>query len=243
MKTSLFSLTAAALLLGACNKGGASKSPVDLKTTMDSLSYGIGAQIGSNVRGDLHRSELDSVDVKLLLAGFQDGMDSAVKVPQEKLDAAVRAYMMKQRDRKMAKEHAEAEENLKKGQDWLVENGKKPGVTTTASGLQYEVITMGTGPKPTAQDQVEVNYRGTLIDGHEFDSSYKRGEPAKLSVQEGMIAGWSEALQLMPVGSKWKVYIPSGLGFGEQARGEDLPANSVLVFDLELLKILPKDGK
>ncbi|HEX2617460.1 MAG TPA: FKBP-type peptidyl-prolyl cis-trans isomerase [Flavobacteriales bacterium] len=241
MKQISLSLVAAALLFAACGKNGGSGSQVTLKNQEDSVMYAIGTQVGAGVHKNLIKAGLDSGNVDLLLQGMRHGYDSTYAIPEEQLSKVVERYMRAEQDRQTAKENAEAEERLKAGQEWLAENGKRTGVTTTASGLQYEVITMGTGPTPAPTDEVEVNYRGTLTDGHEFDSSYKRGQPAKFPVQsQGMIAGWGEALQLMPVGSKWKVYIPSGLGFGAQAQGNDIPANSVLVFELELLKILPK---
>ena len=144
--------------------------------------------------------------------------------------------MLSAQQKAMAKQQMAAEGNIKVGEAWLAENGKKQGVTTTASGLQYEVMQMGTGPKPTAADQVKVNYRGTLIDGTEFDSSYKRGEPAEFGVG-GVIPGWTEALQLMPKGSRWKLYVPQNLAYGAQSPGASIPAYSALIFEVELLDI------
>ena len=123
----------------------------------------------------------------------------------------------------------------KPGNDFLAENAKKPGVVTTASGLQYKVLTMGEGPKPTASQHVTVNYAGRLIDGTEFDSSYKRGQPTTFGVKD-VIAGWTEVLQLMPVGSKWEVYIPQQLGYGDRDNGT-IPPYSTLIFTIELLSV------
>ena len=144
--------------------------------------------------------------------------------------------MMEAQKTVMAKQQAEADASLAAGKAFLAENGKKPGVTTTASGLQYEVLQMGKGPKPVATDSVTVNYKGTLLNGKEFDSSYKHGQPATFSLQD-VVPGWAEAVELMPVGSRFKVYIPSELGWGERGAGQDIPGNNVVVFELELLSI------
>jgi FKBP-type peptidyl-prolyl cis-trans isomerase FklB len=123
------------------------------------------------------------------------------------------------------------------GKKYLAENGKRKGVATTASGLQYEVLKEGTGPKPAVTDSVNVHYHGTLIDGKVFDSSVERGEPTSFPLQ-GVIRGWTEGLQLMPVGSKWRFHIPSDLAYGDQAQGDDIPPGSTLIFDVELLGIV-----
>ena len=137
---------------------------------------------------------------------------------------------------KLDKTHAAADENVKTGAAFLAANKSKPGVTTLPSGLQYKVLTAGTGPKPTASDTVTVNYRGTLISGKEFDSSYKRGQPATFPVG-GVIKGWTEALQLMPVGSKWQLFIPADLAYGDRGAGGDIGPGETLIFEVELLSI------
>ena len=139
------------------------------------------------------------------------------------------------------KQKAMAEKNLAAGEKFLAENAKKEGVKTTSSGLQYKVVKEGTGPQPKAGDTVTVDYRGTLIDGTEFDSSYKRGHPATFPVN-GVIPGWTEALQLMKVGSKYQLFIPSKLAYGERAAGPELPANSTLIFEVELKGVEPAQG-
>ena len=141
---------------------------------------------------------------------------------------------MMERQQKMQKELAD--KNLKDAEKFLEENKKKEGVITTASGLQYKIITKGNGKIPTAQDTVVAHYRGTLIDGTEFDNSFKRNEPATFPVS-GVIKGWQEILQLMPVGSKWEVYIPPQLAYGEQGAGQVIPPNAALIFDIELISI------
>jgi FKBP-type peptidyl-prolyl cis-trans isomerase FklB len=133
------------------------------------------------------------------------------------------------------------EQNKATGAAFLAANKSKPGVVALPSGLQYKIITTGTGAKPTAEDKVVCNYRGTLIDGKEFDSSYKRGQPATFPVT-GVIKGWTEALQLMPVGSKWELYVPSDLAYGDRGAGPDITPGSTLVFEVELLKIEPKEA-
>jgi FKBP-type peptidyl-prolyl cis-trans isomerase FklB len=134
------------------------------------------------------------------------------------------------------------ETNKKQGDAFLAANKGKEGVVTLPSGLQYKILSAGTGPKPATSDSVVCNYRGTLIDGTEFDSSYKRGQPATFPVG-GVIKGWTEALQLMPVGSKWQLFVPSELAYGERGTGADIGPNAVLIFEVELLSIQDKDQK
>ncbi len=228
-------ITTAALamtLLSACSQG--QKGRVALTNEMDSVSYAIGADIGANFK----RSKLDSVNLDAMKMGLRDGLDSTSILDQETLQSVVQGYMMKLQEERMAEEAKEGEANRVKGEEYLAANGAREGVVTTPSGLQYEVITMGTGAKPTAESQVRVHYAGTLIDGTEFDSSYKRGEPAVFGVGQ-VIRGWVEGLQLMPEGSKWKLHIPSDLAYGPSGGpGGSIPPNSVLVFDVELLEIV-----
>lgn len=234
MRHFLFAL--AALLVTACTNDvtGQKGRSAPLKNNLDSVSYGIGTDIGHNMK----RSGLDSLNVDALAMGIRDGLDSAERITEDKVRTLVQAYMVEAQQKVIAREQAEAEENLVKGEAWLTENGKKDGVITTASGLQYQVLQMGNGPKPTEQDVVKVHYRGNLIDGTEFDSSYKRGEPAEFPLM-GVIPGWTEALQLMPVGSRWKLFLPSGLAYGNsRGPGGQLPANSTLLFEVELLEIV-----
>jgi FKBP-type peptidyl-prolyl cis-trans isomerase len=231
MNTRIFSVALAITLLSACSQG--QKGPVTLTNEMDSVSYAIGVDIGSNFK----RGKMEDVNVDALSKGLRDGLDSNVMMDQALLEQVMQNYMQKLQEKRMAEEQAATEENRVKGEAFLAENGKKPGVTTTASGLQYEVVTMGTGPKPTASDKVTVHYTGTLIDGTKFDSSVDRGQPATFPVG-GVIRGWVEALQLMPVGSKWKLYIPSDLAYGPSGGpGGSIPGNSTLIFDVELLEI------
>jgi FKBP-type peptidyl-prolyl cis-trans isomerase len=207
-----------------------------LKTEKDKVSYAIGKQVADN----LTRQSLD-VDPDVLMKGLKDELagkslmtDAEAHTTMSQLFAELRA----KQEEKM-KEAGEA--NKKEGEAFLAANKSKQGVVTTPSGLQYKVIKQGTGPKPTASDTVVCNYRGTLIDGKEFDSSYKRGEPATFPVG-GVIKGWTEALQLMPVGSKYELYIPSELAYGERGAGADIGPNTTLIFEVELLSIQGKDA-
>jgi FKBP-type peptidyl-prolyl cis-trans isomerase len=232
MSVRFVSAALAMTFLSACSQG--QKDRVALKTEMDSVSYAIGADIGQNFK----RSKLDSVNVAAISMGLRDGLDSATMMDEETLQRVVQGYMMKLQEKRMAEERAQGEENRTAGEKFMAENGKKTGVVTLPSGLQYEVVTMGTGPKPTAADQVKVHYTGTLIDGTEFDSSVRRGEPAVFPVGQ-VIPGWVEGLQLMPVGSKWKLTIPSDLAYGPSGGpGGSIPPNSTLLFDVELLEIV-----
>lgn len=219
-------------LLSACSQG--QKGRVNLQNEMDSVSYAIGADIGANFK----RSKLDSVNVDALSMGLRDGLDSATLMNEQQVQEVVQGYMMKMQEQRMGEERAKGEENRVAGEKFLAENGARKGVITTSSGLQYEVVTLGTGPKPLASDRVKVHYTGTLIDGTKFDSSVDRGEPATFGVGQ-VIPGWVEGLQLMPTGSKFKFFIPSDLAYGPSGGpGGAIPANSTLLFDVELLEVV-----
>lgn len=228
MKTSL--VPALAALLTGVSTLIAQDAP-ELKTPRERLSYALGADIGNNLK----RQEID-VDPKLLAAGIADAIvgKSALSTNQ------IREVMMEFRNQMMAKMQAKQEEESKKaqaaGEAFLAANAKKDGVKTTPSGLQYKVVKAGSGKSPTASDTVKVHYHGTLPDGTVFDSSVDRGEPVTFPVN-GVIPGWTEALQLMKVGDKWQLVIPSKLAYGEQGAGDKIAPNSVLVFDVELLGI------
>jgi len=222
----------ATAIIASCSNG--QKDRVTLTNEMDSVSYAIGADIGGNFK----RNKLENVNVPALAMGLRDGLDSAGLMDQSEVERVVQGYMMKLQAEKMKQDQAKAEENRIAGEKFLAENGKRKEVTTTGTGLQYEVIKMGTGAKPKLEEQVKVHYHGTLTDGTVFDSSVERGEPIVYAAN-GFVQGWQEALQLMPIGSKWKLYIPSELGYGSQAApGGKIPANSTLVFELELLDIV-----
>lgn len=235
----LFALLAL-VVLSACNQvtGQKDRGKVVLKTSTDSVSYAIGNDVGNRLRAQLREVEfLDTLNMDALASGFRTGLDSVMA--DSLVNKALMNFQMAMQARFNQRQQAEAETNLRQGEAWLLENGKKPGVQTTASGLQYEVLQSGSGPKPTPMDQVKVHYKGTLIDGTEFDSSYRRGQPAVFGVGN-VIPGWTEALTLMPAGSRWKLYIPSNLAYGNsRGPGGELPPNSVLLFEVELLEVLP----
>jgi FKBP-type peptidyl-prolyl cis-trans isomerase FklB len=216
----------------------AAKSPqvLTLKTQKDKISYAIGMNIGQSMKKD----SLD-LDPAIVSRGLNDALTGAKPLMTE--DEA-KTVMTEFRSEMMKKQQAAAQQagdsNKQAGQQFLAANKTKEGVVTLPSGLQYKVLKEGTGPKPTASDTVVTNYRGTLIDGTEFDSSYKRGEPATFPVGQ-VIKGWTEALQLMPVGSKWQLFIPSDLAYGERSPGGEIGPNSTLIFDIELLSIQGKN--
>jgi len=211
-----------------------SNSP--LTTQKDKASYAIGLNIGKG----LHRESID-VDPNLILQGLKDGLAGGqTLMTDEQAQSTMMELQNQVRERMEAKRKQDAETNKKDGDAFLAANKAKPGVVALPSGLQYKVLKEGTGPKPTAADTVVCNYRGTLTDGKEFDSSYKHGEPAKFPVT-GVIKGWTEALQLMPVGSKWELVLPPDLGYGERGAGADIGPNATLVFEVELLSIEKND--
>lgn len=205
------------------------------KSQREKLSYSIGIDIGKNLK----KQEID-VDPKILLKGLTDGLSGATPLLTEEQIKEVFATFQKEMETKRNERQLKlAEKNKAEGEAFLAGNKTKEGVITLPSGLQYKELTPGTGPSPAFSDTVTVNYRGTLIDGTEFDSSYKRGQPAKLSVS-GVIPAWTEALQLMKVGAKWQLFIPSNLAYGPQGAGQTIGPNAVLIFEVELLGIEPK---
>lgn len=208
--------------------------PLVLTTEKDKQSYAIGLNVGKS----LHRDGVE-IEPKVLLQGLQDALAGGkVLLTDDEIKTVMTDLQNQVRQQQEAKRLAAAETNKTTGAAFLTANASKPGVVALPSGLQYKILTAGTGPKPTATDQVVCNYRGTLLDNTEFDSSYKRGQPATFPVS-GVIKGWTEALQLMPVGSKWQLFIPADLAYGERGQGPIEP-NSVLVFEVELLSIKPK---
>jgi FKBP-type peptidyl-prolyl cis-trans isomerase FklB len=223
-----------ALMLGSC--GNSSLKSTNLKSQEDSLSYAFGI-----VNYNALRQDSLMLDPALVAKAMIDGKDKKPMMADDVARKFIMGYINKREAGKAAKK-AEADKVLYKdyiqeNEAFLAKNKEKTGVTTTASGLQYEVIKMGTGPKPTAQNTVKVHYVGTLIDGKEFDSSIKRKEPATFPVA-GVIPGWTEALQLMPVGSKFKLYIPSSIAYGATGAGEVIKPYSTLIFEVELLEIV-----
>ncbi len=203
-----------------------------LATQKEKLSYGIGMNIGRSMKAD----GLE-VDVDLLAQGIRDVFSGAKPLlTDEEHKAAMTAAQKEVMERQQEMAKKAAEKNKKEGEAFLAANGKKEGVVTLPSGLQYKVLKSGDGKTPTAKDVVETNYRGTLIDNTEFDSSYKRGKPASFPVGS-VIPGWTEALQKMKVGDKWELYIPSNLAYGERGMMPTIGPNSTLIFEIELLGI------
>ncbi len=200
----------------------------DLKSDKEKFSYAVGVQIALSLRHDGPHFDVDALTqaIEDVLAG------APLRLSPEEMQQAFNAFQAKRQEERRQL----AAENARKGKAFLAANGKKSGVVTLPSGLQYQVIKEGKGEKPRLSDAVVVNYRGTFIDGEEFDSSYKRGEPATFTVGQ-VIQGWQEVLPLMPVGSHWKVFIPAELAYGERGAGDDIGPNETLVFDIELLAI------
>jgi FKBP-type peptidyl-prolyl cis-trans isomerase FklB len=207
-------------------------APLVLTTPRQKASYAIGLNIGKG----LHRDAVD-IDPNILLRGLKDAMAGGkTLLTDEEAKAAMVAVQADLRKRQEAKMEIAGDANKKEGDAFLAANKEKDGVVTLPSGLQYKILKEGTGPKPTATDSVVCNYKGTLLDNTEFDSSYKRGQPATFKVGQ-VIKGWTEALQLMPVGSKWQIFVPGELGYGLRGAGGPIGPNATLVFEIELLSI------
>ena len=204
-------------------------SELNLSTDETRVSYGIGRQLG----GQLRDNPPPGASLEAIIAGISDAYAG---LPSRVSEADLTASFKVIRDVMQAEAQAKAEAAAGAGLAFLAENAKRDGISVLASGLQYEVLTAGEGVKPSGEDTVRTHYHGTLIDGSVFDSSYERGQPAEFPVG-GVIAGWTEALQLMNCGSKWRLYVPSELAYGEQGVGS-IPPHSVLVFDIELLEVL-----
>jgi len=218
------SVVCAVALTGVTMSGTASEK-VELKTDQEKNGYSVGYDIGRSLQ-----KQLADVDAESMARGLKDAMTGVTPaLPDQEIQQ--RFATVRQESAKKI-----VEKNKKDGEAFLAKNKAEKGVKTTASGLQYKVITAGKGKQPTAEDTVTVNYRGTLIDGTEFDSSYKRNQPATFPVK-GVIAGWTEALPLMKEGSKWMLYIPANLAYGERGAGNMIGPNSTLIFEVELLSI------
>jgi len=232
MKNSILYLVAVLFMAAtsSCQQGGPAN--VKLETPVDSVSYAIGILVGSNNNQQLKSVPgNEDMNIDALVAAFSSiSKGEEIKIEEKDAQAIVQKFFTDASAR-------EAQENLEAGNKFLEENGKREGVQTTEDGLQYEVITEGTGEKPVSTDRVRVHYHGTLIDGTVFDSSVDRGEPIVFGVTQ-VIPGWTEALEMMPVGSKWKIYLPAELAYGERGAGADIGPNSALIFEVELLEIV-----
>jgi len=233
MKNSIIYVLVAVLALSAsCQQNGKS---VKLQSDTDSVSYAIGILVGANNLKQLESApggkEMNKEAMAVAFRAASLGEETVIT--EEKANEIVQKFFASAGER-------EAQKALEEGNKFLEGNKARAGVTTTESGLQYEVITEGTGPKPLASDQVRVHYHGTLIDGKVFDSSVDRGEPVVFGVGQ-VIPGWTEALQLMPVGSKWKIFLPSNIAYGERGAGGDIGPNAALIFEVELLEIVKEE--
>ena len=219
-------------------KSTAANTSAPLSTSKDKLSYAIGTDVGRKLK-----SQSIEVDPDIVERGLRDALtDSKAAMTDEEMRSTLMDLTKQLREKQMAAAKEAGEKNKKEGDDFLATNKGKDGVVALPSGLQYKVLKAGDGQKPKASDTVVCNYRGTLIDGTEFDSSYKRGQAATFPVG-GVIKGWTEALQLMPVGSKWQLFVPSNLAYGERGAGAGIGPNSTLIFEVELLSIQGADEK
>ena len=230
----LFKSAVVVLLSGLVACQGNQEKKVTLETHEQKVSYSIGMDIGKNLKQNEIAVEMDA-----LARGIKDALgDSSTKplLSAAQIEETMQKFQQDMMTKQSEKTNAVAIKNKTAGELFLAENAKKEGVVVLPSGLQYKIIKAGTGPKPKVTDQVTTHYRGTLIDGTEFDSSYKSGQPLNYPVNN-FISGWIEALQLMPVGSKWQLFVPSNLAYGERGNGSVIGPNSALIFDLELLAI------
>lgn len=215
--------------LSACQGQNATPS---LDTETQKASYGIGLQMGGQLQPAQSRIEMDA-----LLAGLRDGMaGNEPQLPQEELQTALESFSQAVNEEMTQRRNEEAQTNMAEAESFLEENAGKEGVMVTESGLQYEIVEQGEGDSPGPESQVTIQYRGTLMDGTEFDSSYQRGEPAQFNVG-GVIPGLAEGLQLMEEGATYKFYIPPALAYGPQGAGTNIPPNALLTFEVELIEV------
>lgn len=230
-------MCAGLLLASGCTAGEKKAAKPELKDLKDKVSYSIGLNIGQ----DFKRQDMD-IDADLLAKGIKDAVSGAQPLlTEEQIRETITTYQKEMVTKQETKAKESAAKNQKEGDAFLAENAKKPGVVTTPSGLQYKVVKEGTGAQPKPGDTVQVHYEGKLVDGTVFDSSLKRGEPAVFPVQ-GVIPGWTEALQLMKEGAKYQIVIPSKLAYGERGAGPVIGPHATLLFDVELLKVNPEQG-
>jgi FKBP-type peptidyl-prolyl cis-trans isomerase FklB len=225
------------ICLAACSlvSIGLAQDKTELKDQKDKVSYSIGHDIGSSFK-----KQSVEVNLDVLMTGLKDALAGKEALKREDRDKILEDFRKEMVEKQAAITKASAEKNAAEGEKFLAENAKKPGVKTTASGLQYKVLKEGSGDPPKMTDSVVTNYKGTLLDGTEFDSSYKRNEPATFPVTR-VIPGWTEALQLMKPGSKYELYVPSKLAYGERGAGRDIGPNATLIFEVELLSVKPPE--
>lgn len=230
MTSNLISILTIATVIAA---GARAQDKVELKDSRQKASYAIGMDIGANFK----RQDLD-IDTRALAAGLADSMAGKTQLTEAEAKQVLNDFRTQLMAKMEAKQKVDSEKNAVEGEKFLAANAKKPGVKTTASGLQYKVLKAGNGKgrSPKSTDTVKVHYHGTLTDGSVFDSSVERGEPAMFPVDQ-VIPGWTEVLQLMKEGDKWQVYIPGKLAYGERSPSPKIGPNSTLIFDVELLSI------
>jgi FKBP-type peptidyl-prolyl cis-trans isomerase FklB len=235
-KFAVFALIIMLAGLGACQKASGTAAKVLKKEDLDSqkkkVSYAIGLDIGQNFK-----ARAIDVDMDILIQGLRDAQGTGKPMlTSEEIQKVMTQFQQDMMKVEQEKRMAQGQGNKAQEEAFLKENAQKPGIKVTASGLQYKVLRAGSGPMPKESDTVKVHYRGTLLNGSEFDSSYKHNEPAVFPLK-GVIKGWTEALQLMKVGSKWQIFLPSSLAYGEQGAGQVIGPNATLIFEVELLAI------
>lgn len=229
-------IAAIGVLLAAPAGANAADTGAPLSTDRDKMSYGVGVDVARNFK----RSEVD-IDINRFIQGYKDALSGEKLLLNEKELHAIRNTLMTQVRQQSARHHEQAaEQNRTKGAAFLAANNAKPGIVALPSGLQYKILTAGTGMKPTDTDAVEVHYRGTLLDGTEFDAT-DPGKTATLQMAQ-VISGWREALKLMPAGSKWQLFIPGELAYGSRGVGQDIGPNETLIFEVELLAVTPRNA-
>ena len=229
MKKLFLGLVASSMALTACNSGGSASGDIELLDLNDSMSYALGCLISDNNTKNFG----GDIDVNIFIEAIRQHNDSNgdLMIPFDEAEMILQSYAYQ-------KSNAKAASTMAEGQAFLAENKTKEGVVTLPSGLQYKILKEGNGPKPTIEDSVVCHYTGTFVDGKVFDSSVERGTPATFAVN-GVIRGWQEIVPMMPVGSKWKVFVPSDLAYGSRDN-QGMPANSTLIFEIELLEIVGK---
>lgn len=227
-------------LVGCQQQGQSTLTPT---TDQDKQSYSVGATAGASIKQNTDQitSVVPDFDINLFLQGVEDALKGEEQLPQEEIRQIASQFHQDFFTKQREQQQAQAAENIERGKSFLEENAKKEGVVQTESGLQYRVLAEGTGGQPAVTDTVKVHYKGTLLDGTEFDSSYKRGNPATFPLN-GVIKGWTEGLQTMKVGGKSEFYIPADLAYGSSPR-PSIPGNSTLVFEVELLDIVKAEAE
>ena len=212
------------------------KPAANFKNETDKVSYSIGVNYANSLKSVKQQGA--DINIDEVIDGMRDGIGGKAKLDDKEMRETLNAFSQQLRNKRTEAMRAESDQKRKAGEEFLAANAKKPGVKTMPDGLQYKVLFAGKGPQPKAGDRVSAHYRGTLIDGTQFDSSYERGQPLVTSTSGGVIPGWQEVLTNMHVGDKWEVYIPNQLAYGDQPRGK-IPAGAALIFEMELLSIEP----